>query len=278
MDAATRTVKVAQLGIDFEVLAADQVIGPAIERGAWEDHETRLFRSHLVPRERVVDLGANVGWFSCLAILAGCDVYAYEPVPHIADVCERNMRRAMEVSSGRGTLYRAAAGSTHGKATIALRADNCGDNRVFEGEVPADMESPETIEIEIEPVDARVEGPVCAMKVDTQGSEWHALQGARACIDRSPDMALLIEFWPYALRDAEPAQLLELLTEDLGFRLGKATDAPYPMKPERILRQALARDPVKGGLDLYGVRGAKRFGILGAKASLHGLWRSLRED
>ena len=91
-------------------------------------------------------------------------------------------------------------------------------------------------------------------------------------------MALLIEFWPYALRDAEPAQLLELLTRELGFRLGKATDAPYPMKPERILRQALARDPVKGGLDLYGVRGARRFGALGAKASLHGMWRSLRED
>ena len=278
MNVETRKVHVAELGIDFEILAADTVIGPAIESGIWEDHETRLFRSHLEPRERVVDLGANVGWFSCLAILAGCEVYAYEPVPHIADVCERNMRRAMEVAEGRGTLYRCAAGSTHGKAQIALRSDNFGDNRVVEGAVPEDMPDPETIEIDIEPVDARVQGPVCAMKIDTQGSEWHAVQGARACIERSPAMALLIEFWPYALRGAEPAQLLELLTGELGFQLGKATDAPYVMKPERILKQANARDPVKGGLDLYGVRGPKRFHSLGTKAWMHGLWRSMRED
>ena len=92
----------------------------------------------------------------------------------------------------------------------------------------------------------------------------------------SPSMALLIEFWPYALRGAKPDELLRFLVEQ-GFVLGKATAAPYPMEPARILRQALARDPVKGGLDLYGVRG-RPFHVLGAKARLHGLWRSLRED
>ena len=55
-------------------------------------------------------------------------------------------------------------------------------------------------------------------------------------------------------RQPTPEALLRFLV-DAGFTLGKATAAPYPMAPERILKQALARDPVKGGLDLYGTRG-----------------------
>src|SRR5688572_29793536 len=94
MGAATRSVKLPGSGLEFEVLAEDSIIGPAIERGGWESHETALFRAHLVPRCRVADLGANVGWFAVQAILAGAEVIAFEPVPEIAEVCERNMARA----------------------------------------------------------------------------------------------------------------------------------------------------------------------------------------
>jgi hypothetical protein len=48
------------------------------------------------------------------------------------------------------------------------------------------------------------------------------------------------------------------------------------MDPDRILRQALARDPVKGGIDLYGTRGLP-FHVAGAGGRLRSLWRSLRE-
>jgi len=92
-----------------------------------------------------------------------------------------------------------------------------------------------------------------------------------------PDLGLLIEFWPYALRGATPEQLVARLFE-LGFTLGKATEAPYPMSAARILRQALARDPVRGGLDLYGARGAAPFHVLGLRARLHGFARGIKED
>ena len=125
-------------------------------------------------------------------------------------------------------------------------------------------------------MDELVEGPVRFLKIDTQGSEWLALQGARRLLEASPDLGLLIEFWPYALRGARPEQLVALLFE-LGFTLGKATEAPYPMSSERILSQALGRDPVRGGLDLYGARGRAPFHALGAGARLHGWLRGLKE-
>ena len=279
VDFTARTVRVPSLGpsgMDFDILADDAIIGPAIEGGAWEDHETDLFRAHVGAGTRVLDLGANVGWFAVQAILAGAEVHAFEPVPGIADLTERNMQRAMEIGPGKGILHRAAAGAERGSAEIVLSAKNHGDNRVIDGDAPADMLDSAKIQIAIERVDDLVEGPIQFLKIDTQGSEWLALQGAKKLLAASPDLGLLLEFWPYALRGCEPGDLLDLLFE-MGFTLGKATAAPFPMNKERILRQALGRDPVKGGLDLYGTRG-RSFHALGFTRRLHGMWRSLKED
>jgi FkbM family methyltransferase len=278
MQTATRSARIPGLELEFETLGGDAIIGPAIERGAWEEHETRLFRAHLSPGDRVLDLGANVGWYAVHAILAGCEVHAFEPVPHIADVCERNLARAMKVGAGKGRVYRFAAGDRRSSARIALAAHNFGDNRVLDPGAtrPADMAAGDEIEIRVERVDDHVRGPVRVIKIDTQGSEWLALQGARALLDASPRVTMLLEFWPYALRGAEPQILLELL-RDLGFTIGKATAAPYPMSVERILRQARARDPVKGGLDLYATRGVP-FHVGGLERRVRSIVRSLREE
>ena len=93
MELQPRTIRVPGLApggpLEFEVLADDTIIGPAIENGGWEEHETALYRAHLEPGALVVDLGANVGWYSVRAILAGCEVHAFEPVPGIADMTVR---------------------------------------------------------------------------------------------------------------------------------------------------------------------------------------------
>ena len=277
MDASSRTVELPEFGMEFEILSSDSIIGPAIAQGSWADSETRLFRAHVEPGCTVVDLGANIGWFAVQAILAGATVHAFEPVPAIADVCERNLRRAEAVSSGRGIMHRAAAGAATGTAEIAVAAQNFGDNRVLDAgsERPGDMGSGELITIDIVRVDDCVEGPVRFMKIDTQGSEFLALSGATGTFEASGDMGLLIEFWPYALRGAEPAQVLEFLYSR-GFTLGKATDAPYPMTQERILAQVGGRDEVRGGIDLYGTRGLP-FHVLGTGARLRGWLRDQKE-
>ena len=278
MEFATRTVAVPSLGLDFEILADDAIIGPAIARGSWADDETELFLAHVGPGKRAVDLGANVGWFSVQAILAGSEVDAFEPVPGIADVCQRNIERALKQRPGKARLHRCAAGAGRATARIALARENHGDNRVVEAAAaPEDMRGAELVEIAIAPVDELVAGPVDFLKIDTQGSEWLALEGAERLLAASPDLALLIEFWPYALRGATPEALLERLFA-LGFTLGKATAAPYAMTAKRILAQARGRDPVRGGMDLYGVRGKRPFHVLGAKARLRGMLRGLKED
>lgn len=278
MNPATRTVRPRELGIEFEVLAEDSIVGPAIERGSWEEHETRLFRAHLAPGTRVLDLGANVGWYSALAVLAGCEVHAFEPVPAIAEVCRRNLDRARRAGPGRAVLHECAAGAQPGKARIALGASNRGDNRVLDAgaQRPEDMGAGSLVEIRVERVDDLAPGPARVVKIDTQGSEWLALQGMRGVLAASREIALLLEFWPYALRGASPEELLRFLARE-GFTVGKATAAPYPMTTERLLRQALACEPLRGGLDLYATRGLP-FHVGGLARRMQGLMRSLREE
>lgn len=278
MSPTTQTVRVPSLALDFDVLAGDAIIGPAIARGVWEEHETRLFRAHLRPGCTVLDLGANVGWFGVQAVMAGCEVHCFEPVPAIADACATNLERAMRAGTGRAVLHRCAAGSQRGTAAIELSAANFGDNRVVvDGAArPADMGRGERLVIAVERVDDLVHGPVRVVKIDTQGSEWHALLGMQRTLAASPQVALLLEFWPYALRGAAPEELLAFLAQQR-FTIGKATAAPYPMSPDRILKQARARDPVKGGLDLYAVRGLP-FHVDGWRTRLRALARNLRED
>lgn len=271
----TRIVRSPALPCEFEVLADDAVIGPAIAMGGWEDHETRLYRAHLRPGARALDLGANIGWFAVQGVLAGAHVDSFEPVPAIAAIARRNIERFARHGAGSATVHECAAGSRRGTAVIHLSAKNRGDNRIAEG-VPGDMRGAQPLEIRVERVDDLVRGPYDVVKIDTQGSEWHALAGMEQALAASPRCALLVEFWPYALRGATPEQLLAKL-EGLGFELGKATAAPYRMDARRILAQALARDPVKGGLDLYGVRG-RPFHVLGPAARLRATWRSLREQ
>lgn len=277
MTLATKMVRLADAGLEFEVFANDTIIGPAIERGMWEEHETRLFRAHISPGDRVIDLGANVGWYGVQAVLAGADVQCFEPVPAIAEVCQRNLDRAMKVGRGRATLHRCAAGSAPGQAEIAVANSNFGDNRVLDPlrSRPTDMGVGAVIPIRIERVDDILSGPFRVIKIDTQGSEWHALQGMRDILERSTRCALLLEYWPYALRGARGQDLLEFVS-DLGFTLGKATAAPYPMSPRRIARQAERRDPMRGGLDLYATRGVP-FHVLGLAGRVRALARSLRE-
>jgi len=278
MEIPTRTVRVPDLGIDFEVIEDDEIIGPSIAAGGWEEHETRLFNAHIKEGSKVLDLGANIGWFAAQAVLRGAEVDAFEPVPHIADVLERNVARAMEHGPGTARIHRFAAGSETGSAEIFLAASNRGDNRVVDSgsDAPADMGDAQAVEIQIRKVDDLIFDGVDVLKIDTQGSEWHALQGARALLDASPHLALLIEFWPYALRGATGEELIRFL-ESEGFCIGKATAAPYPMSSDRLLRQADSRDPVKGGLDLYATRGVP-FHIGGPVDRLRSLWRSIKEN
>jgi hypothetical protein len=51
------------------------------------------------------------------------------------------------------------------------------------------------------------------IKIDIQGYELHALQGAKRILEENPEIKLLLEFWPYGLKQtgAKWGDLIEML-------------------------------------------------------------------
>jgi len=94
----------------------------------------------------------------------------------------------MAHAPGKGVVHVLAAGGQRGTAVIQIGAGNFGDNRVVEAgaQRPRDMGQGQSVEIAIAPVDELVHGPVRFLKIDTQGSEWLALEGARRLLEASP--------------------------------------------------------------------------------------------
>jgi hypothetical protein len=63
----------------------------AMETGHFEEEETRLVRRLLEQVDVVVNVGANIGYYCCLAVQSGRDAIAFEPVRTNLDIFFRNL-------------------------------------------------------------------------------------------------------------------------------------------------------------------------------------------
>jgi hypothetical protein len=97
-------------------------------------------------------------------------------------------------------LSQAAVGDYSGNSELYLSDKLNVDHRVY----IADGGSRRAVPIEIVALDDYFkpgEG-VDLIKMDIQGYELHALRGANRVLEDNPDIKLLIEFWPYGLKQA----------------------------------------------------------------------------
>jgi FkbM family methyltransferase len=147
---------------------------------------------------RIVDLGANVGYFGAFALGAwpGSSVVAYEPDPANADVHARAI--AINGLHERWELHRTAASNAGGElrfratADALSRADDAGALIV-----PAD---------DVLPVIAGVD----LLKMDIEGGEWAILGDPRFAAD--PPRVVVMEHHPDGAPGADPrAAALEAL-------------------------------------------------------------------
>lgn len=160
--------------------------------------ERQLLRDHLGPGSVVVDAGANIGIYS--QFLGACigpegAVHSFEPSPEnfahlrraLADYPNVRINQlALSDKTGQSVLYvsdhlnvdhRAYATAGEKRKTIPIRSTTLDD--YFEPGARVDL-----------------------IKMDIQGYELHALRGAERVLGDNPKVKLLLEFWPYGLRQA----------------------------------------------------------------------------
>ncbi len=189
----------------------DEFISPHIrDTGTWEPAETRLFAGRLRPGDHVIDVGANIGYYSLIAsrlVGAGGLVIAIEPD---AANCAFLRRNLTENSAGNVWVVEAAASDRPGVERLYPATSNLGDHRTYD---PGDGRTPgEVIGVRID--DLVGEGqPVHFMKIDAQGAELRILRGARETIGRNAGhITIVLEFWPAGL-EAAGASAADLLRE-----------------------------------------------------------------
>lgn len=200
------TVALAIPGLDLRMRVHDErdrhLSRVLRETGLWEPFETELLRRLLKPGDRVLDVGANIGYFSLLS--AACvgeegKVYAFEPEPQNFALLEENI--TMNGYRGRVLSCQAALASEAGAGVLYISPDNWGDHQLYE-EKPGRDSVPVALEAGAEWFSGR-ESRLDLVKVDVQGAEHAVIDGLFPLLSASgPGLKILLELTPGSLRVA----------------------------------------------------------------------------
>jgi FkbM family methyltransferase len=173
--------------------------------------ERQLLKTVVSAGDVVVDAGANIGIYS--QFLARCVgptgiVHSFEPAPE-------NFKRLQSAARTLGNvcLSQAALGERTEKWRLYLSDKLNVDHRTY----VAEGDSRRTLAIDIVALDDYFKPGqrVDLIKMDIQGYELHALRGASRVLADNADLKLLLELWPYGLKQAGLSwvELLETLQE-----------------------------------------------------------------
>jgi FkbM family methyltransferase len=167
----------------------------------WEPSETNYFISNLSAGDTVLDIGANIGWFTLVAAKYGganARIHSFEPRPETARMLKRtvsdnNLRQQV-------TVWEYALSDKWGKCKLVWEkgTDNPGGSFLASSAM-SDDQNVESVEITTAVLDELL--PDIApdiIKIDVEGGEPRALQGAKNAILRKR---------PTIVSELYPAQL-----------------------------------------------------------------------
>ncbi len=173
----------------------------------YEPLETAALRRLLRPGAHVVDVGANVGWFTFLAALAvGPEghVSAIEPRLPTVDYLRRSVR--LNQLDERITVMQTAVGRATGSASIVWQPASRNPGSAHFGEPGGSMPGDDCATLEAQAVDVRTLDDLLAgtevdcVKLDIEGAEGLALLGADSVLRESRPL-MLCEINPAGLQN-----------------------------------------------------------------------------
>ena len=208
-------------GFGIYIDPCDEVISRAIAfTGIWEPIETEFLKKSIKEKMCVVDIGANIGYFTTLmSRLVGPDgkVLSFEPSPRAYEILSKNVK---ENCLNNVESRKIAISDFSGNTKLYLSKINPGDNRLSSECIYETDDKREITEVAVTTLDDYLDDcSIDLIKIDVQGAELGVINGAIKTIKNyHPDM--IIEFWPIGLTShgTNPRDLL-LTLERLGYDL-----------------------------------------------------------
>lgn len=216
--------------------------------GSFEHFETELTLKEVKAGDVVVDVGANIGYYTLLfARLVGPQghVFAFEPDPHNFELLRRNV---LQNNYQNVTLVPCAVADQAGSVRLFRNEGNRGDHRIYESS--EDRESIEVPTVSLDDYFRNATHSIDFVKMDIQGAEAKALRGMRQLLKRHHAVRLMTEFWPRGLKlcgDDGRKFLDELRT--LGFDVSVINEKTRQVLPANT-NELLASLPVEPEHDL----------------------------
>ena len=230
-------------GVILALNPRDPVISGALLFRVYENAELRTYGQLLQPGMVVVDVGANIGLYSAIAakrVGSSGRVIALEPDPETFGF----LKRTIQYNGFQNVeLHQMAASAQAGTVPLFRNPDNRGDSRLYRDPMLKDSVDVTTVALD-ELLAQKGIQHVDVIKIDVQGAEGLVLAGARKILRRSPRLTLMMEFWPYGLKQTrqDAKTILEQLHAD-GFSLFEMTKDLRPLPSPSDWDQLIARNP-----------------------------------
>ncbi|WP_232231627.1 FkbM family methyltransferase [Coleofasciculus chthonoplastes] len=162
--------------------------------------ETLLLK--FLDREKsFIDVGANIGYYSLLAITSSCNVYSFEPDPRVVETLKKNLAQFQNAQIIRKALY-----SEPGTMELSLSASPELNSLVRQGSQGQGISVPVTT-LDVFMADYPSLS-VSAIKTDVEGADFQVLLGGKS---------LLIRDQPLVLSEAYPHKKLLRFAESIDF-------------------------------------------------------------
>lgn len=194
--------------------------------GYWEMWITRVFQHFVKPGMRVVEVGANVGYYTLLAcqqIGARGSLLAFDANPSMAKIVTDNLN--INGYSGIAKVICKAAYSEAATLSFDVFADHIAGSTLFIDEASATSRGDtfQTMQVEAVRIDDMIAPGerIDFIKIDAEGAELHVLQGAERVLRENAEIKLVVEHSPSMLAHVHPgsASIVFDYVTALGFQV-----------------------------------------------------------
>jgi FkbM family methyltransferase len=173
----------------------------------------------LVGEGDVLDIGANIGYTATVLarfIKPNRKVFAFEPEPFNFGILQQT---ALQPEfAGRIIPMRCAVGAENGTIDLWINPRHHGDHRVVTEQFHSEHPQTSGISTPLVSVDSFLQdqqASISFVKIDVQGYELAVCEGMHNTLRQNPDVAILLEFMPSAMRELgfDPLRLIDFLRE-----------------------------------------------------------------
>lgn len=214
-----KLIKIKLENLDFWYRSDDKVIGQRIALDKFEKYETGLFLSQLKKESVVVDVGANIGYYTLLAARRVKKVYAIEPDKKCFEILKKNV---VENNLKNVVLINKAASNKKENKFLERDKENQGNSKIS-------SENGEIITADTLDNILKNEQKIEVIKIDTQGWETQVIEGAKKTIKKHRP-TMFLEYTPSEYRDNKMINFLKKSYQNI-WSINDFAEVPWPIFP-----------------------------------------------